>query len=130
MATAPNTQSTLTLPNGTNKTSTALSTNIIIMVNNTAVGAVQQLSIKENRPLKMIDEVGTDGHVDSVPVSSTNISGTCQRIRFDRLRITEAFTLSSDSFKLRLARILLYWVLLCLYVLAMTFLGANLYFFP
>ena len=92
MATAPNTQSTLTLPNGTNKTSTALSTNIIILVNNTAVGAVQQLSIKENRPLKMIDEVGTDGHVDSVPVSSTNISGTCQRIRFDRLRITEAFS--------------------------------------
>lgn len=92
MATAPNTNSTLTLPNGVNKTSTSLSTHIIIMVNNTAVGAVQQLSISEKRPLKMVDEVGTDGHVDSVPVGSTNISGSCQRIRFDRLRITEAFS--------------------------------------
>lgn len=92
MATAPNTQSTLSLPNGINKTSTALSTNIIILVNNTAVGAVQQLSISEKRNLKMIDEVGSDGHVDSAPVSSTNITGSCQRVRFDRLRITEAFS--------------------------------------
>ena len=40
----------------------------------------------------MIDEVGTDGHIDSVPNVSTNITGTCQRVRFDRLRITEAFS--------------------------------------
>lgn len=92
MATAPNTQSTLTLPNGINKTSTALSTNIIILVNNTAVGAVQSLSISEKRNIKMIDEVGTDGHVDSVPNQSTSVSGSCQRVRFDRLRITEAFS--------------------------------------
>ncbi len=92
MANAANTNSTLTLPNGVNKTSTALSTNIIILVNNTAVGAVQQLSIQENRPLKMVDEVGTDGHIDSAPTGSTNIKGSCQRIRFDRLRITEAFS--------------------------------------
>lgn len=92
MAIAPNTNSTLTLPNGVNKTSTALSTNIIILVNNTAVGAIQSMAISEKRQIKMIDEVGTDGHVDSAPVSSTNITGTCQRIRFDRLRITEAFS--------------------------------------
>jgi len=92
MANAPNTQSTLTMPNGVNKTSTALSTNIIIMVNNTAVGAVQSLAISEKRTIKMIDEVGSDGHVDSVPTASTNITGSCQRIRFDRLRITEAFS--------------------------------------
>lgn len=91
MATAPNTQSTLTLPNGVNKTSTAISTNIIILVNDTPVGAVQSLAINEKRPIKMIDEVGTDGHVDSVPNQSTSITGTCQRIRFDRLRVTEAF---------------------------------------
>lgn len=91
MAQAPNTNSTLTLPNGTNKTSTAISTNIIILVNNTPVGAVQSLAINEKRPIKMIDEVGTDGHVDSVPNQSTNITGTCQRIRFDRLRVAEAF---------------------------------------
>ena len=92
MATAPNTNSTLTLPNGVNKTSTSLSTNMIILVNNTAVGAIQSMAISEKRQIRMIDEVGTDGHVDSVPVSSTNITGTCQRIRFDRLRITEAFS--------------------------------------
>lgn len=91
MATAPNTQSTLTLPSGVNKTSTAISTNIIILVNNTPVGAVQTLSINESRNIKMVDEVGADGHVDSVPNQSTNITGSCDRIRFDRLRITEAF---------------------------------------
>jgi len=92
MATAPNTGSTITLPSGLNKTSTGISTNIIILVNNTPVGAVQSLAITERRPIRMIDEVGTDGHVDSVPNQSTNVTGTCQRIRFDRLRIAEAFS--------------------------------------
>jgi hypothetical protein len=91
MANAPNTQSTLGLVNGVNKTSTALSTNILIMVNNTAVGAVQSLNVQERRDIRMIDEVGTDGHVDSVPNKSSTVSGSCQRIRFDRLRIAEAF---------------------------------------
>lgn len=92
MAQAYNTGSTLSLDNGINKTSTAVSTNIIIMVGNKAVGAVQSLAISEKRAIKMIDEVGTDGHIDSVPHQSTNITGTCQRVRFDRLRIAEAFS--------------------------------------
>ena len=92
MAVAPNTNSTLTFPNGTNRTSVSLSTNIIMLVNNTAVGAVQELSINETRPIKMIDEVGTDGHVDSCPTASTNITGSCQRIRYDRLTVTQAFS--------------------------------------
>ena len=92
MAIAPNTGSTLSLPNGVNKTSTALSTNIIILVNGTAVGAVQQLQITESRNIKMISEVGTDGNIDSSPSESTQVSGSCQRIRFDRLRIAEAFS--------------------------------------
>lgn len=75
-----------------NKTSTAISTNILIMVGNHAVGAVQSLSISEKRTIKMVDEVGTDGHIDSVPIASTNITGSCKRIRFDRLRIAEAFS--------------------------------------
>lgn len=95
MANAANTGSTLF---GTpsyaniNKTSTAISTNIIVMVHNHAVGAIQSLAISEKRSIKMIDEVGNDGHIDSVPNQSTNITGTCQRIRFDRLRIAEAFS--------------------------------------
>lgn len=96
MAIAPNTGSTLTLGNdvlggGKNKTSTSLSTNIIIKVNDTAVGAIQQLSINENRAVREIYEVGTDGAIDSTPTSSTKYNGSCQRIRFDRLRISEAF---------------------------------------
>lgn len=92
MANAPNTQSTLTTTGGLNKTSTSLSTNIIIMVNNTPVGAVQSMQISERRGLKMVDEIGTDGHIDSAPNQSTNIQGSCQRVRFDRLRIAEAFS--------------------------------------
>jgi hypothetical protein len=92
MANAINTGSTLTTNEGLNKTSTSISTNIIIMVQNKAVGAVQSLQVQERRSIKMIDEVGTDGHIDSVPYQSTNITGTCQRVRFDRLRIAEAFS--------------------------------------
>lgn len=91
MAQSINTGSTLDWDNGNNKTSTAVATNIIIQVNGQAVGAIQQLQVKEARQVKQINEIGTDGHVDSVPIKSTDISGSCQRVRFDRLRITEAF---------------------------------------
>tara|TARA_R110000868_G_scaffold46524_5_gene153623 strand:- start:2939 stop:3574 length:636 start_codon:yes stop_codon:yes gene_type:complete len=91
MANAKNTGSTLTTDLGKNKTSTGISTHIVIKVNNITVGAVKSLQIKESRSVKQIDEVGTDGHIDSVPTSSTNISGSCTRVRFDRLRIAEAF---------------------------------------
>jgi len=92
MANAVNTGSTLTTTGGQNKTSTSLSTNVIIMVNGTAVGAIQELSVNEQGNVQMIDEVGTDGPVDSVRNSSVKITGTCRRIRFDRMRITEAFS--------------------------------------
>lgn len=88
---APNTGSTLGLDTGVNKTSTSLSTNILILVNGQAVGAVQSISVDETRPIKFFGEIGTDGHIDSSPSGSTTIKGTCQRIRFDRLRIAEAF---------------------------------------
>lgn len=87
-----NTGSTLAFDSGKNRTSTSLSTNILITVDGgDAVGAIQSLNIKEQRPVKMIDEVGTDGHIDSAPNQSTNISGSCTRVRFDGARITEAF---------------------------------------
>lgn len=97
MANYPQTGSTIALSTGVNATSTAISTNILIAVRNPTtgghvpVGAVQSMSVTEARESKMIDEVGTDGHIDSVPTSSTNISGSCKRIRFDKLRIAEAF---------------------------------------
>lgn len=76
-----------------NKTGTHLSTNIIILVGPNVVGAVQTMVITEARPtIKMVDEIGTDGHIDSAPSASTNYNGTCTRIRFDRMRIAEAFS--------------------------------------
>jgi len=90
---SPNTQSTLLGTQGNlNKTSTGLSTNIVIKVGPNTVGAVQELSVTEARPISQVDEVGTDGHIDSTPKSSTNISGRCVRVRFDRMRIAEAFS--------------------------------------
>ena len=67
MANAANTKSTLSTDQGKNKTSTSISTHMVIMVNNTPVGAIQELSINEKRSVQQIDEVGTDGHIDSVP---------------------------------------------------------------
>lgn len=79
---------------GANTTQTAISTNIIVSVGPNTIGAIQELRVEEAREIRMIDEVGTDGHVDSVPVRSTNITGTCNRIRFNKMRIAEAFSRS------------------------------------
>jgi hypothetical protein len=90
----PSSSGTSTTNINGNKTSTALATNIIIKVDEVPVGAVQTLQIQETRGIRMIDEVGTDGHIDSAPNTSTKITGTCTRIRFDRLRIAAAFNRS------------------------------------
>jgi hypothetical protein len=87
----PATGSIIEGPSGRDRTGTGISTNIIMKVNGVPIGAVQTLSVREERQIQMVDEVGTDGHIDSVPIRSTNITGDCQRIRFDRLRISEAF---------------------------------------
>ncbi len=87
----PHTGSQLT-DAGRNVTRTGVSTNIIIQVDGNPIGAIQSLNINEDRSIKMIDEVGTDGHIDSVPDKSTNISGTCKRVRFDNLRVASAFS--------------------------------------
>lgn len=88
---APNTNSTLAADNA-NKTSTGISPNIIIYVGSTPVGAVQSLSVNQSRTVKTIPEVGTAGWIDSVPQGNTEISGNCTRIRFDNLRISQAFS--------------------------------------
>lgn len=76
---------------GRNITRTHLSTNIYIAVDELPVAAVSSLSVDEKRSLKMVDEVGTDGHIDSAPSQSTNITGSCKRTRFAGKRIAEAF---------------------------------------
>lgn len=86
-----NTRTAITDVNGNNRTATHLSSNIIIKCDNYVVGAVQSININETRSIRMIDEVGSDGHVDSAPNKSTDIKGSCERVRFDRMRIAEAF---------------------------------------
>lgn len=77
---------------GNNRTATHLSTNIIIIVDGKPIGAIQNMNINESRPtITMVDEVGTDGHIDSAPSQSTNYTVRCERIRFARMRIAEAF---------------------------------------
>ena len=78
--------------NTDNSTHAALSTMIVLKVNGNAVGGLQKIQISESREIKMIDEIGTDGHVDSTPSRSSDITGSCERIRLDGLRIAEAFS--------------------------------------
>lgn len=99
----PQTGSILEGINGQDCTGTAISTNIVIQVNGTPIGAVQSLSISEQRTITMIDEVGYDGHIDSVPTKSTDITGDCKRIRYDLLRMGPAF--SRDFFHVASQRI-------------------------
>ncbi|KKN61316.1 hypothetical protein LCGC14_0523070 [marine sediment metagenome] len=76
-----------------NKTGTHLSTNIIVLVEGNVIGAIQSMQVTEARgSIKMIDEIGTDGHIDSAPNAATNYNGTCTRVRFDRMRIAESFS--------------------------------------
>ena len=87
----PQTGSIIEGPQGKNRTGVALSTMIVIKVNGEPVGAIKKLSVEEQRTIEMIDEVGTDGHIDSAPNKSAEVSGSCDRVRYDRLRIAEAF---------------------------------------
>ena len=77
---------------GRNTTRTAVSTQIIIQVDGNPIGAIKSLSINEDRDIASISEIGTDGIIDSVPKSSTKVSGDCERTRFDGLRIASAFS--------------------------------------
>lgn len=76
---------------GKNRTSTHLSTNINILVEGIAVGAIQSMDVSESGSIKMVDEIGTDGHIDSARNSSVNVTGSCKRTRFAGQRIAEAF---------------------------------------
>jgi len=88
-----NTGTILTDADGNNRTATHLSTHIIIVVDGNPVGAIQSLEVNEERGnIKMIDEVGTDGHIDSAPNQSTNYTINCTRVRFDQMRMAEAFS--------------------------------------
>jgi len=72
------------------KTRTSLSTQIVIYVNNQPVGAIQDFQERQQRSVKKISEVGTDGVIESVPQSATTYSLTVRRIVFDGLSLPES----------------------------------------
>ena len=76
----------------TNALNSSLSTQIIIKVNGEPVGALQRLSVAQNRPLQRIQEIGTDGVIEIVPVNATTFELSADRIVFDQLRLPEAFS--------------------------------------
>ena len=71
---------------------TSLSTQIVIMVNNEPVGAVQSFTIEQTRSLQRIGEVGFDGTIEIIPNQKAEISINAERIVYDGLSITEAFS--------------------------------------
>ena len=68
-----------------------LSTRIVIKVGSTAVGAVQELTINQQRDIIRHEEIGTDGVVQSHPRKAAQVSITINRLVFDQLRLPEAF---------------------------------------
>jgi hypothetical protein len=62
------------------------------MVNNVAVGAVQNFSESQGRDVKRIFEIGTDGTIEIVPDSPAKFSIRAERIVYDGLSVTEAFS--------------------------------------
>lgn len=72
--------------------SSGLSTQITIKVGATTVGAIQSLTVSQNRDVAMHEEIGTDGIVDSHPKNAAKVDLQVERIVFDQMRLTEAFS--------------------------------------
>ncbi len=73
-------------------THTALSTQMIIMVNNEPVGALQNFSISQTRSNKRIGEIGTAGTIEIVPDGRADVTLQVNRLVFDGLSAPEAFS--------------------------------------
>ena len=74
-----------------NRINSGLSTQITIKVNNVTVGAIQRLSITQNRDLHRWEEIGTDGIVEIHPRGAAKIDLAVDRIVFDGMKLTESF---------------------------------------
>jgi hypothetical protein len=74
------------------KTRTGLSTQIVVYVNNQPVGAIQSFTERQNRSIKRIFEIGTDGTVECVPQQAATTELTVNRIVFDGLSLPEAMS--------------------------------------
>jgi hypothetical protein len=74
-----------------NRINSSLSTQISIKVGSTTVGAIQKLSITQNRDLWRHEEIGTEGVVEIHPKGAAKIEIIVDRIVFDGMRLPEAF---------------------------------------
>lgn len=76
-----------------NNMSTGMSTQALITFGPTQrpIGAIQNLTVNQNRNIQGIPEVGTDGFVEKVPNQATDITLDITRIVFDQLRLPLAF---------------------------------------
>lgn len=74
------------------RTNSGLSTQIIIKINNVPVGALQELTVRQNRGLYRVPEIGTDGFIEIVPNSGTTYELSARRVVFDQLRLPESFS--------------------------------------
>ena len=84
---AYNDSGTLVVP----EINSGLSTQIIIKVGNTIVGAIQTLVIRQDRDMTVVEEIGNDGIIEIHPKGSTKVTIDVTRIVFDNLRLTESF---------------------------------------
>jgi hypothetical protein len=91
MADYPATGTIFDNPGSGGSTRTGLSTQVIVYVNGEPVGAIQSFQETQTRPLKRIGEVGTDGFIEIVPQSQTQINLQVQRIVFDGISLPESF---------------------------------------
>lgn len=73
-------------------TQTGLSTQILVVVDEQPIGAIQSLSVSQSRNIERVKEVGTDGTIELVPTGATEVSLSIQRIVFDKKRLTESFS--------------------------------------
>ena len=88
MAQYPRTNSIL----DSGRSRTGLSTQIVVYANGEPVGAIQSFQESQSKSTKKIAEVGTDGFIEIVPQAPTAVTLTVNRIAFDGLSITEAFS--------------------------------------
>ena len=69
-----------------------LSTQIVVKVRGSSVGAIQELTINQTRDMLVWEEIGTDGIVEIHPKGAAKIALTIGRVVFDQLRLPEAFS--------------------------------------
>jgi hypothetical protein len=80
-----------TVSNNRVRTATGLSTTIVVKVFNYTVGAIQQLTINQDRELKRYTEIGNDGVVEIIPSLPATVTINVNRLVFDGMSMTEAF---------------------------------------